>query len=125
MAQTIYSGPATLFYLGMPVLEADSIRLQLQTNNKGVFTRKGYSGHTKGPKVHTLSVNNALPSTGPEVDWMAIAAAQNVVTLGVKFANKTYTLEGQVSDCDYNDGGSQGEAIKLSFNFTGKLVSVT
>ncbi len=126
MAQTIYSGPATLLFLGRPVLEADSIRLQLATNNKPVYTgRKGYAGHTKGQKTHTMSVSNALPSTGPEVDWMAVANAQDVITLAVKFANKTYTLEGQVSECDYNDGGAQGEAIKLSFSFTGKLVSVT
>lgn len=126
MAQTIYAGPATLLYLGRPCLEVDSTKLSLATNNKPVFTgRKGYAGHTKGPKVYTLPVTNALPSTGPEVDWMAIAAAQEVITLGVKFATKTYTLEGQVTECDVNDGGAQGEAIKISFNFTGKLVSVT
>ncbi len=126
MAQVIYSGPATLFYRGLPVLEADSIRLQLATNNKPVYTgRKGYSGHTKGPKTYSLTVSNALPSTGPEVDWMGIANAQNVVELAVKFANKTYSLEGNVSECDYNDGGAQGEAIKISFSFTGKLVSTT
>lgn len=125
MAQTIYAGPATLLYLGRPVLEADSVALSLATNNKSVFTRKGYSGHTKGPKVYSLSVDNALPSTGPEVDWMAIGAAQDVITLAVKYANKTYTLEGQISECSTKDGGSQGEAIKISFSFTGKLVSVT
>lgn len=125
MAQTIYAGPAVVFYRGRPALEADNVRFQLQTNNKGVFTRKGYAGHTKGPKTHSLSVANALPSTGPEVDWMGIASAQEVVTLAVKFANKTYTLEGQIADCEYNDGGSQGEAIKLSFNFTGRQISVT
>jgi hypothetical protein len=125
MAQTVYAGPATVLYAGLPALEADSVRLSLATNNKNVFNRKGLAGHTKGPKVYTLAVSNALPSTGPEVEWMEIADAQRVVTIGVTFANKTYTLEGQVSEADYNDGGSQGEAVKLNFNFTGKLISRT
>lgn len=125
MAQIVYSGPATLFYLGRPVLECDSVRLQLQTNNKSVVTnRKGRAGHTKGPKVYSLAIGNALPQAGLEVDWQQIADDQEGITLAVKFANKTYTLEGDIRDFDMSSE-AEGAANKVSFNFDGKLVSKT
>lgn len=125
MAQTIYMGPATLFYLGRPVLETDSITLSVQSNNKAVVTgRRGRSGHTKGPKSYSLKVSNAIPSTGLEVDWQQICDDQEVVTLGVKFANRTYTLEGDLADVELTSEAEGGSA-KCSFNFNGKLKSKT
>lgn len=125
MAQITYSGPATLFYLGLPVLEATKVTLKLATNNKTVNTlSKARAGHTAGPKVYTLSVSNALPSTGPDVDWELLASEQETITLGVRFANKTYTLDGDLRDVTV-ESDAEGAANSIAFEFEGTMKART
>lgn len=125
MAQIEYSGPATVYYLGLPVLEAKKVDLKFNANNKTVNTlSKGRAGHTAGPKVYELSVSNALPSTGPDVDWEELGAAQEVITLAVKFADRTYTLDGDIRDVSMSSD-AEGGANEVSFSFEATLKART
>jgi hypothetical protein len=118
----VYSGPATLFYNSVPVLQAQSVRLKISTNNKSVHTlHLGRAGHSRGSKEIELTVDNAAPEEGLEVDWELLADAQEEVALGVRFAGTTYECIGDLRDVDM--GSSTDDANKVSFTYSAIIVS--
>jgi hypothetical protein len=119
-----YAGPATLFYLGRVELQASNVTYDIETGNKEVKTMPlGYAGHARGAKMVNLSVDFAIPSTGLQIDWVAIANAQGEIDLTLRYGNKQDTLRGNVPSANIT---SDAEGItKGSFKFMGKLLSTT
>lgn len=117
----IYSGPATLLYNGVPVLQCSSVELSIDTGNKDVDTMHlGRAGHSRGPKKIMLSVKNAVPLAGYEIDWIGLANAQLEVPLGLQTTlNKVYGLIGDVRTARYGSGVDS--ANELSFEYHGKI----
>lgn len=112
-----YSAPGFITYRGRPTLEATSITLDVDTGNKDVVTiLKGRAGHTAGPLMATINVDSALPADGPEVDWFALAAAQEEVELGFKIAGDTFRFSGDVRTVKI-DSKAEGTPNSVSFTF--------
>jgi hypothetical protein len=114
-----YSAPGFVTYRGRPALEATSITVDADSGNKDVVTiLKGRAGHTGGPLMTTINVDNAIPSTGPEVDWFAICASHDEIELGFKIAGDTFRFSGDVRTVKY-DTKAEGTPNALSFTFHG------
>lgn len=118
-----YSGPGFVVYQGRPVLQAATISLDIQTDNKDVNTLLlGRAGHSAGPIKVQASVNGAVPSGGLEIDWPAVAVAQAQVALAFRLAGKTYNMEGDVRSVKLDT--SVDKANEVSFEFHGRLVNI-
>ena len=118
----VYSGPATLLYNSLPVLQAQSVSLKINPNNKSVHTlHLGRAGHSKGSQEIELSVDSAIPQAGFEVDWNGLARAQGEVVLGVRIADKTYECTGDLRDVSIASGVD--DVNKVSFSYSGIIVS--
>jgi hypothetical protein len=104
------------------VLEASHAEIKFETNNKDVDTmRKGRAGHSRGAQKCTITVKNAIPQAGAEIDWAGIARAQLEVELGFRIAGKTYECVGDVRDVTVTSGTEQPN--DLSFTYHGKVTS--
>ncbi len=121
----IYSGPAVLFYNGVPVLECQHVDLDVQTNNKSVHTmHKGRAGHSRGSKEIQLMVKNAVPLDGYEIDWISLANLQDEVELGLQtVVGKIYGMVGDVRDAKYTSSTEQPN--ELAITYSGIIVSET
>lgn len=118
-----YSGPGFVIYNGRPVLQAASISLDIQTDNKDVNTLiLGRSGHSAGPLKVQVTVSGAVPASGLEIDWPAICAAQVQVALAFRIAARTYLFEGDVRSTKLDT--SVDKANEVSMEFHGRLVGM-
>lgn len=121
MAQ--YSPPGYVLFQGRPVLQASTISMDIQTDNKDVNTLLlDRAGHSAGPIKVVISVNNAIPQAGPEFDWVAVSLAQVEVPLGFVIAGKTYNCEGDIRSVKIDT--STDKANELSFEFHGRIAGV-
>ena len=119
-----YSGPGFILYNGVPVLQASSITYNVETDNKDVNTQLlGRAGFSPGPKKVQISVNSAIPASGLEYDWVAIANAQVEINLAFKLAGKTYSCSGDLRNAKLDS--SVDKANEVSFEFHGTIVSTT
>lgn len=117
----VYSLPGFIIYRGRPVLQASSISYKQNGNNKPVMTLLlGMAGHTPGPTTVDLNVSNALPADGPEVDWRALEASKQEITLGFKIAGQTINLVGMLMDVSI-DTQTEGTPNKVDFTFSARL----
>lgn len=120
----VYSGPGYVMWRGRPVLQANTVSMSVETDNKDVNTLiLGRAGHSAGSKKVQMSVNSAVPASGLEFDWVAIANAQLEVPLAFKLAGKTYNCTGDVRGVKLDT--STEKANEVSFEFHGKIVSTT
>jgi len=115
----VYSGPGFVLYNGVPVLQASSITFNVETDNKDVNTLLlGRAGFSAGPKKVQVSVDNAIPSSGMEVDWPAVAEAQAQVSLGFSIAGKTYNATGDVRSVRVTTSVDNANAVSFEFHGT-------
>ncbi len=121
----LYSGPGVLLYNGTPVLQASSVELSVDTGNNDVVTlHLGRAGHSPGAKKIQLSVENAVPLEGYEIDWIGLANSQAEVQLGLQTVQgKIYGLTGDVRTARYRTGVDN--ANSLSMEYHGIIVSET
>lgn len=123
-----YVGPTIVRHRGRVLLEAQNARLRVMTGNASVFTaHKGFAGKSRGAPHAELSVDSAVPGDGFEVDWPALALAQDDLELEVELPGvATYGLVGDIRDVDVESDASAGEArpTKVSFNYTARVVSI-
>jgi len=120
----VYSGPGFVLFRGRPVLQANTVSMDVQTDNKDVNTQLlGRAGFSPGPKKVQISVNSAIPASGLEFDWVAIANAQVEINLAFKLAGKTYSCTGDLRNAKLDS--SVDKANEISFEFHGIIVSTT
>lgn len=118
-----YSGPGFVSSGPVPLLQAESIDFKHNPDNKPVKTLLlGRAGHSPGAAEVTATVSNAVPAGGPEVDWVAVSAAQAEIPLSFTIAGKTYNCIGDVQNAGYATGVDS--ANKISFEFAGRLVNI-
>ena len=120
---TIYSGPGFVTINAVPVLQSSSIDFDVDTQNKDVQTLLlGTAGFSVGPQKVMVRVENAVPQSGMEFDWVGIALAQSVITLGFKIAGKMYTCTGDIRTAKV--GTKVADANSVSWEFHGKITSI-
>lgn len=119
----IYSGPAYLIVRGRPALQSDSIDVSFKSGNTRVKTLLlGEAGHSAGAAGIELSISGAVPEDGLEVDWPALVLAQSEVAIGVRFAGKTYSCVGDVTDAKLTSGVDKANTHSVTFN--GRVVGI-
>lgn len=120
---SVYSGPAVLTYNGVPVLQAESVELSIDTGNKDVDTMHlGRAGHSRGPTKAQLSVKNAVPMGGFEIDWIKLAELGAEVPLGLEIGlTKSYAFVGDIRSARLGSGVDN--ANELSFEYHAKIVA--
>lgn len=115
----VYSGPGLVLYNGVPVLQASSITYKVETDNKDVVTLAlGRAGFSAGPKKVQVSVDNAIPASGMEYDWPAIAEAQQQVSLGFVIAGVTRNATGDVRSVDVKTSTESANMVSFEFHGT-------
>jgi len=119
---TVYSGPGFVTINAVPVLQSSSIDFDVDTQNKDVQTLLlGTAGFSVGPQKVMVRVDNAIPQSGMEFNWVALALAQQVVTLGFRLAGTTYTCTGDIRTV--KAGTKVADANTVSWEFHGKITS--
>ena len=119
----VYSGPGFVIVRGVPVLQSDSVELDIKSGNSRVKTLLlGDAGHSPGAVGVSVTVSGGIPQAGLEIDWPALTVAQSEVAVGFKLAGKTYNCIGDVQNAGYATGVDA--ANKISFEFAGRLVNI-
>ena len=120
---TIYSGPGFVTVNAVPLLQSSYIFFDAGTKNEAVQTRlAGTDGCSVGPQKVMVRVENAVPQSGLEFDWVGIALARAVLTLGFMIAGKMYTCMGDIRTAKI--GTKVADANSVSREFHGKLTSI-
>lgn len=115
----VYSGPGIVLYQGVPVLQATSITYNVETDNKDVNTLSlGRAGFSAGPRKVQVSVDNAIPAAGMELDWPGIAEAQEQVSLGFVVAGVTRNAQGDVRDVSVKTSTDSANSVSFEFHGT-------
>lgn len=115
----VYSGPGIVLYQGVPVLQATSITYNVETDNKDVNTLSlGRAGFSAGPRKVQVSVDNAIPASGMELDWPAIAEAQAEVSLGFVIAGVTRNATGDVRSVRVTTSTENANGVSFEFHGT-------
>ena len=119
----VYSGPGFVIVRGVPVLQSDSVELDIKSGNSRVKTLLlGDAGHSPGAVGVSVTVSGGIPQSGLEIDWPALTVAQTEVPLGFKLAGKTYNCVGDISDCKMSSGVDKANVQSMTFN--GRLVNI-
>lgn len=120
----VYSGPGQIYLGATPVLEAQMIDVSLATGNNTVKTlRKGRAGHSKGSREYTIKVDSAIPRSGVEVDWEAIAEAGEPIEIHVVLAGKTRTYTGDIRDVSLSTNTDSPNKISWTMSASKKSTS--
>lgn len=118
----LYSAPGFVSYDAIPVLQAQTISMNVETDNKDVMTLLlGNAGFSAGAKKVQISVSNALPAAGMEQAWITIANAQGEVSLTFTIAGTAYNCRGDIRSVKVDT--STDKANDVSFEFHGRLVN--
>lgn len=117
-----YSGPGSVLFNGVPVLQASSITYNVETDNKDVNTLTlGRAGFSAGPKKVQVSVDNAIPAQedgGMELDWVNIALAQQQVSLSFVIAGVTRNATGDVRSVRVTTSTENANGVSFEFHGT-------
>ncbi len=118
-----YSGPGFIIVRGVPVLQSDSVEMDLKSGNSRVKTLLlGDAGHSAGAAGISITVSNGIPQAGLEIDWPALCLAQAEVAIGFRLAGKTYNCVGDVTDCKLSSGVDKANVASMTFN--GRVVGI-
>ena len=118
-----YSGPGFVIVRGVPVLQSDSVEMDVKSGNSRVKTLLlGDAGHSAGAAGISITVSGGIPTGGLEIDWPALCLAQAEVAIGFRLGGKTYNCTGDVSDCKMSSGVDKANVASMTFN--GRIVGI-
>ena len=119
----VYSGPGFVIVRGVPVLQSDSVELDIKSGNSRVKTLLlGDAGHSPGAAGVTITVSGGIPANGLEINWMGLMLAQVEIAIGFCLGGKTYNCTGDVSDCKMSSGVDKANVASMTFN--GRVVNI-
>ena len=119
-----YSGPGSVLYNGIPLLEVMQMDLDYDSGNKDVDTlAKGNAGFSTGPGKAQVMLKNALPTNGPEVDWLALSMSKLEIQLTFVLAGKYTTLMGDVRNVKASSSNTGENTFDMTFH--GRVVAAT
>lgn len=122
MAQQVYGQMFAFFDQALLEEEID-IDWEFNPDAKPVATQaKGYAGVTKGSGLFTCTVTNALPRTGPEINFIEYADKQTFIDFVVTIGSVQLVSRGTVTNVK-GKGGASGEG-RIDFIFTGSKPTV-
>lgn len=109
--------PAKLTLNGRPVLKTSEVDWSIKSNDSPIYTLdEGLSGFADGAEEFDLTMKQAIPSSGYQIDWMGLARTHTTIRPGLIYAGKAYALEGRVMEASgsskVNDPGMVNVTIK-------------
>ena len=117
MAATKYTA-AFLFVDGQLAAEAQSEKTKYANGAHIVQTQaKKFAGASPGAPSFAVSVENAMPRAGIEIDYYQLAKDLTEVELILHRSGKRMTSKGFIMDVDEDHG--VGAQAKLSYTFQG------
>ena len=109
---------ASIYFNDSLLSEAMDVTVKYTSNNQVQKTlAKGFAGVSPGSKMTEISISNAVPDAGFEVDVFSTITNTQEVKLTIFAASKTLTIKGFLMDCDFSK--ATDSESKLSFNFQG------
>lgn len=115
---------AKLTLNGRPVLRAGEIDWSIKSNDQPIMTLdEGLAGFSDGAEEFDLTLKQAVPLSGYQIDWMGLARTHTTVRPGLIHGGKSYQLEGRVMDAS---GSSKvNDASFVNVTIKAKIVAVT
>lgn len=119
----LYSGPGFITYNGRPVLQSDSVELDVKSGNSRVKTLLlGDAGHSAGAEGVSITVSGGVPAAGVEVDWLGLSLSHVEVPLAFHCAGRVYNCVGDISDAKLSSGVDKPNMVSMTFN--GRVVGI-
>lgn len=124
MALEKYEGPGTIIFDRSTQVEAQSVRVSFQSNDRPVTTmRKGLAGRSLGPAQSSIAVQSAIPRAGMEGEILQKCVAKADVTVVIVLAGKRYSYEGWIDSVDHEQ--NQDGPATVSFTVTAGPPTIT
>lgn len=115
MALDHYEGPGRIWLGSNALAEAQTLRWSVNGNNRRVYTmKKGLAGRARGPIEGEITVENAVPISGLEDDYVEKIVDNADVRVTFEMGGKLYSFDGWI---DMGDG-EQGTEAASRFSFT-------
>ena len=110
-----YEGPAQVQMNGRTLAEATTARARVSGNNRPVVTmKKALAGRSRGPVQSEVSVDNAIPKSGFEADFIDKVVKNADVRITILVGKKRLQFDGWIDDVEV----SQSAADTASISFT-------
>lgn len=110
-----YEGPGTVIIDNSMLMEAQTMRVSVTSNNREVMTmRKGLAGRSTGPRRSEISVENAVLRAGLEQDFDRHLLADKDVAVVIVSAGRRYQFDGWIDSFDL----SQSQDGPATFNIS-------
>lgn len=109
-------------YQGAVVLFATSIKKGEESGDNPVKTNVlGLAGYSDGAEMASMSVGNAVPQGGYEIDWSALCRSHTTIDLGFVLGGQTTTIRGRLLTVETSTAPDAPNAV--DFTFGGRVVS--
>lgn len=123
MALALYDR-AVFFANGAMFAEARKVTVKHENNAQDIITmQKGLAGFSPGYGRVTMTVDNAVPQTGLEFDYISSLQNLDIIEVTLFRAAKKITCKGVIKNVDENYDAESPSAV--SFDFTGTPVDQT
>ena len=112
-----YEGPGEIQFDSRTLAEASTVRASVSSNSNQVTTmKKGLAGRSRGAVVSQVTVENAIPKGGLEVEFMDKCVQDADVRITLLIAGRRMTFEGWIDTVDTSQGVN--EMATISFTVT-------
>lgn len=92
-----FSKPCQVLFNQRPVLYSESADFDLESGDNEVFTLDdGLAGHSDGAARAKLTLRQAIPQGGYQIDWNALIISHTTIYPTVKIGGKSYSCRGRV-----------------------------
>lgn len=105
MALTAYEGPAELYVNARLLAEAKSCTVRFRANNNPVNTmQKQFAGKSDGVRTSEISIDNAVPRKGYEVDFVKLCMEGKEMSIVYKSGGRRHQIAAFVNECELTNG---------------------
>lgn len=106
-----------------PVLYASESDWSIKSNDQAIYTLdEGLAGFSDGAHEFDLTLKQAVPLSGYQIDWMGLCRTHTTIRPGLIHAGKTYKLEGRVMEA--SSGSKVNEPSMVNVTIKAKIVAV-
>lgn len=109
---------------GRPVLKVNEAGVTVRSGDSPILTLdEGLAGFADGAEEMDLTLRQAVPIGGYQIDWMGLARTHTTIRPGVIRAGKSWQLEGRVMEA--SDASKVGEGAYVNVTIKARIIGVT
>lgn len=118
-----YSKPAQLLLNDRPVLKIDETDATVTSRDNAVYTlESGLDGFSDGATEIDITLKQAIPLNGWQIDWVLLAATHTTIRPSIKLGGKRYDCEGRVMTARF--GSKVNDPNKVDVSIKAKIVAI-